>query len=229
MHLARANLAQLRNRRFKNIIVPAGATEQHGPYLPYSTDLVVAEHLAAALDSDDVLILPAIPYSCSQEHQGFPGSVWIDYKLFMSYLEAICTSVQDLSPSIMLLSGHGGNTEVFELFRIDWNYKHEQTKVTILEAFTEEVQAIESKLLDGKVDSHAGNGEISIMLYLQPDLVTIPPTNVKKESYVSVFGKDRVSRFYKDGILDRNPAWKVSAEIGEQLFKAMISALRAQL
>lgn len=229
MYLRNAKLTELQNTKFDYVLIPFGATEQHGPFLPYGTDMIIAEHMAAALDGENALILPGIPYTCSQEHEGFPGTVWIDYKMFMSHLEQICNCIAPLTKNILLMSGHGGNTEVLSLFRVDWNYKHPECKITFLEGFTEATHRVEMELLEGKVDSHAGNGEISILYYLEPDLVTLPTGSEPKEKYVSVFGKHRVKEFYEEGILDKNPNWKVSKEIGQKLFEQIVSELKAQV
>ena len=55
------------------LILPIGAVEQHGPHLPYSTDLVVIDAYADAVvaefgDALDLWRLPTLPYSKSNEH-----------------------------------------------------------------------------------------------------------------------------------------------------------------
>jgi creatinine amidohydrolase len=56
------------------VILPLGATEQHGPHLPLGTDTcraaALAERLAERLPA---LVAPVIPIGCSDEHGGFAG------------------------------------------------------------------------------------------------------------------------------------------------------------
>ncbi|HET7720624.1 MAG TPA: creatininase family protein, partial [Acidimicrobiales bacterium] len=66
------------------LVVPLGATEQHGPHLPLDTDTtlatVLAHRLAARRSSaghHDVLVAPALPYGSSGEHAGFAGTLSI--------------------------------------------------------------------------------------------------------------------------------------------------------
>lgn len=52
------------------VILPLGATEQHGSHLPMGTDtwraVALAERLAERLP---VLVAPVIPIGCSDEHR----------------------------------------------------------------------------------------------------------------------------------------------------------------
>ena len=55
------------------LVQPLGAIEQHGPHLPFSTDLVIAERVAEAAvdrvgDELDVWLLPPLAYTKSNEH-----------------------------------------------------------------------------------------------------------------------------------------------------------------
>src|SRR6185436_18368591 len=62
------------------LVVPVGATEQHGPHLPLTADTDIAQALADGLGraaEADVLIAPALAYGSSGEHQAFPGTLSI--------------------------------------------------------------------------------------------------------------------------------------------------------
>ena len=63
------------------VILPLGATEQHGPHLPLGTDTFRAEALAERLASalPDALVAPALPIGCSDEHSGFAGLLSLDH------------------------------------------------------------------------------------------------------------------------------------------------------
>ena len=64
-------------------ILPVGAIEAHGPHLPLSTDVIIAEAIAeagAARLADhgwEVLVLPALSYSAAPFAAGFPGTLSI--------------------------------------------------------------------------------------------------------------------------------------------------------
>ena len=60
------------------LVVPLGATEQHGPHLPLGTDTVIASALRGSRRRDAV-VAPALPYGSSGEHAGFPGTLSIGH------------------------------------------------------------------------------------------------------------------------------------------------------
>ena len=62
-------------------LLPIGATEAHGPHLPLSTDVIIAESMcqdaAKKLSSrgHNVLILPPIAYTAAPFANSFPGTI----------------------------------------------------------------------------------------------------------------------------------------------------------
>ena len=61
-------------------ILPLGAIEQHGPHLPFNTDLVIPSRTAEELvervgDELDLWLLPPLAYTKSNEHAWAPGTV----------------------------------------------------------------------------------------------------------------------------------------------------------
>ena len=61
------------------LVIPLGATEQHGPHLPLSTDTDIAVALCRGLAAarPSVLVAPPLPYGASGEHAGFAGTLSI--------------------------------------------------------------------------------------------------------------------------------------------------------
>jgi creatinine amidohydrolase/Fe(II)-dependent formamide hydrolase-like protein len=74
-------------------------------------------------------------------------------------------------------------------------------------------------LLCGPCDGHAGNSELSNILAIDPKLVTLPPSEYKKNIDVAnnAFDTDNLIDYVSDGIVDANPNWVVDSVIGQKI------------
>jgi creatinine amidohydrolase len=140
------------------LVVPVGATEQHGPHLPMTTDTDIAVALVAALDREreDVVVAPAVPFGSSGEHQGFPGTLSIGREATELLLVELGRSATETFSRVLLVSTHGGNVDPVN------------AAVRRLRAEGRDVRAW-SPGWEG--DLHAGHVETSVMLALAPDAV----------------------------------------------------------
>ena len=95
------------------LAVPVGATEQHGPHLPLSTDTDIAVALCQRLATArrDVLIAPPVGYGSSGEHAGFPGTLSIGQAALELLLIELGRSAALTFRHLLLVSAHGGNSE----------------------------------------------------------------------------------------------------------------------
>src|SRR5215216_421511 len=103
------------------ILLPIGATEQHGPHLPFNTDSVVAEEVAEAAVAEfgaeaDAWLLPPLAITKSNEHAWSAGTFWISARTMLSVLEDIGRCVaQTPARSLVMLNGHGGNSALLNV------------------------------------------------------------------------------------------------------------------
>ena len=93
------------------LVIPLGATEQHGPHLPLGTDTEIASAIAdrAAGRLAELVVAPAVPYGASGEHQSFPGTVSVGQPAMESVLVELVRSATATFARVLLLSAHGGN------------------------------------------------------------------------------------------------------------------------
>ena len=73
------------------LVQPIGAIEQHGPHLPFSTDLVIAQSVAAAAVEEvgarlDAWLLAPLAVSKSNEHAWSSGTFWLSATTLLSVL-----------------------------------------------------------------------------------------------------------------------------------------------
>lgn len=144
-------------------IVPFGATEQHGPHLPFDTDTVIASAVARrvadrlAAGGLRVVVAPAVPYGASWEHQAFPGTSSVSDEVLNSIAIELARSVRSWAGGILFINGHGGNLRAIA------------AAVTRLRR--DGVTACWAPCATADADPHAGRTETSIMLHLAPERV----------------------------------------------------------
>lgn len=158
MRLGCATFPELLGRVDLHLLIPLGATEQHGPHLPLNTDTVIASGIAeaAAAARDDAVAAPALPYGSSGEHGGFPGTLSLGQEALETSLIELVRSATPFA-DVTLVSWHGGNAEPVA------------RAVARLRADGRSVHLWEPRVDDG--DAHAGRVETSLMLALAPELV----------------------------------------------------------
>ena len=148
-------------------VLPLGATEQHGPHLPFETDTLLATAAAGVVaaelpaGAEHVRVLPALAYGASGEHQSFPGTVSMGADALAGTILELGRSVATWADRLVVINGHGGNVDA--LRRAVSRLRYEGRDCAWLSCRTAE----------RSTDTHAGHAETSLMLHLHPELVRI--------------------------------------------------------
>ena len=153
-------------------VLPWGATEAHNLHMPYGTDAIIAEKLAAEsariANSKDgkIIVLPAIAYGVNT---GQPD-VLLDMNLNPSTQFAILKDLITVLNrqgihKLVILNTHGGND--FKQMIREMNLLFPD--MFLIQCNTFKITGIESFVADS--GEHAGELETSMMLYLAPELV----------------------------------------------------------
>jgi creatinine amidohydrolase len=190
------------------LVVPLGATEQHGPHLPLGTDTIIANALAASLDA---VVAPALPYGSSGEHAGFAGTLSIGREALIAVLVELVRSTG--FPRVLFVSGHGGNAEPLK---------------AAVRQLRDEGHAVWAWSPSFGGDAHAGRVETSLLLALGPALVRAPREAGNTESLPDLMPRLRtegVRGVAPNGVLG-DPTGASEAE-GRALLAAAIADLRA--
>lgn len=153
-------------------LLPVGSYEQHGPYLPLSTDTLiacsVAERVAA---SYPVQPLPPLTVSCSQEHSDWPGTVSITAGTLGAVIGDIAHSLRRSGvDTLILVNGHGGNYVLRNLVQ-EATAEGQRMALFPVAADWEEAAAEAGIVTPARSDMHAGELETSILLHTRPDCV----------------------------------------------------------
>jgi creatinine amidohydrolase len=204
-------------RKGSLLVLPLGAIEQHGPHLPYDTDMVIAGVLAERLAThrDDCVVAPVMPYGSSGEHAGFPGVLSIGINLIEAVIVEIGRSARATFAGLIVVSAHGGNHAA--LARAQGTLAREGQRVVAW-----------SPRFEGG-DAHAGHTETSIMLALQPDRVAreriAPGVTAPIVTLMDRLQREGVCAVSENGILG-DPS-RASAEAGRALLNSATSNLIA--
>lgn len=152
------------------LLVPLGATEQHGAHLPVTTDTdiasaVVAGVVASAGPGDaggpdgGLRAMPALPYGASGEHEALGRTVSIGTEALTLLLLEYGRSACGWAGRVVFVNGHGGNVQAL------------RTACSRLRFEGRDVAWVPCVSSNDPRDTHAGRAETSVMLHLCPEAV----------------------------------------------------------
>jgi len=220
------------------IVQPVGAIEQHGPHLPFNTDLVVAEAVSSALverhgDEHDLWLLPPLAYTKSNEHAWSAGSIWLGPETMLAVLNDLGRSIAKLpTRRLVFLNGHGGNSSLLNVACRELRLHHDLLTFLAHPRVPRD-QGGPSNEDEHGMGIHGGHGETSMMLHLRPDLVDLPsagrriPESLIGNEHVAFGGPISfgwVSNDWDEEGYIGDPTG-ATAEIGKEMFDGAVAGL----
>lgn len=165
------------------VILPVGATEQHGPHLPLGTDFLCATAVADTVAPEvNMVVAPAITYGCpsrplSGGGQGFVGTTSLRPTTFMAVIADVLRElVRHGFRRFAILNWHYENSDF--LYEAAYQLLNDSAEAralvfqTCLKDLSEEtVQVVFGGTYMGRAIEHAATYETSIMMHLHPELV----------------------------------------------------------
>lgn len=162
------------SKRIKGVILPVGSIEAHGPHLPLGTDLfTIYEICKRVIKRIEVFLAPPLYFGLCRSTRDIPGTLSLRGETLKSLLFDLLESFyrQGLRKFI-ILSGHAGGTH--NAFIIDtaeqFIEKYPQTRFFVADI----INLLKDTLKELGIpenDSHAGEWETSLILYLKNELV----------------------------------------------------------
>ena len=174
---------ELRERLPESVVLlPTGATEQHGPHLVTGHDALMVSHIAReaaerAANDCEVVLVPALPFGSSAHHLPFGGTLSLStdtyYRVVRDLVGAILAAG---ATKVFLLNGHGGNHELNQLVVRDVAIEQTPESGVLLAAssywdIARVAVAGDSRFANLSLPGHAGQFETATMLALDPSNV----------------------------------------------------------
>jgi creatinine amidohydrolase len=169
-------------KRHHTVIIPTGATEQHGPHGPLLTDVLIPQEVARRVAPQiGAVVAPPINYALSYPHVGFTGLVHIRIPTFMSLVEDLCVAFSTSGfKRIVFLNGHYDNTYALAYACANAADKLKPGvkafPINYWDGFT---PADSDEFFGQKKGLHANEAETSAVLALNPNLVDMDRANVE--------------------------------------------------
>ena len=160
-------------KKTKTVLIPVGSVEAHGPHLPLATDLYTIYGVCKRVgEKISVAVAPPIYYGLCRSTKNTPGTISIKGGILKVLLLDIMHEFYRWGfRNFFILSGHAGTTHNGYLVDAGETFieTHADVKVFVadicrlLAPFLKELNVPET-------DSHAGEWEASMIMYLKPNL-----------------------------------------------------------
>ncbi len=211
--------------RGRTLVIPYGTVEAHGTHLPLGTDtMIIMAVLKEVAKRLDVMVAPPLNYGVCTSTSMHPGTLG----LTPSTLRALTTDLvhhgyEQGVREFVLISGHGGGLHISAMRETAEMVVKELEGIkvaalTLYEILPEEARGI----IETPGDSHAGELETSLILYLSEHLVK----GRAKEEYPGlpkpIVVRDKTR--YWHGAVWGNPL-KATGQKGEAAFRVMVSSV----
>lgn len=154
------------------VLIGTGAIEQHGRHLPVAVDALIAETrieraLALVSSENRILVGPPITYGKSNEHTGFPGTIYLSKETLRRQLLAIAQQLHDWGFRVMaVVNTHGGNIAV-----LNYTLREIQNDLGMSVGYLRSDFPMGLSQQEETYGFHAGEAETAWMLDIWPEKV----------------------------------------------------------
>ena len=178
--LAEMSGAEVRERLevTRTVLIPVGATEEHGPHLPLGTDTMegreICRRTAVRLEEMGcpVMIAPAVPFGTSSFHMGFAGTITISSATLVALLREIAMSLYEGGfRDFVFIHGHDGNLSSMMVAAQEVVDATPDAKAVVCNWLAALSAVYHTVQTSTKGEGHGGEGETSRLLVTHPELV----------------------------------------------------------
>jgi len=217
------------------VILPVGATEQHGPHAPFGTDTLTVYEIAKRVSAmTGVLVAPPISYGSSLAHRNFPGTISLSPHTLIRVVEDVCDWFWKWGiRKIMLLNGHGVNFPPLWVALESVRHKYPEIQMTVITWWDVSKEAQKHMFKDQTEGAyhfspsiaHAGLGETACVLAYRPELIDMERAVDGPPEVKGLVFKYEFHRLSPHGVKARGIPGAATAEIGEEILQATAKVL----
>jgi len=227
--------AYLQARR--DIILPIGSTEQHGPNGLIGTDAICPEVIADGVaQKAGVLIGPTLSIGVAQHHMAFAGTITYRPQVLIETLKDVVASLTKHGfDRIYFLNGHGGNiatiTAAFSEIYTETSVKGSKQPFRLkLQSWFmgKRFRELSKELYGDSEGSHATPSEVSLSYYAYPDHVKSAQMSPKIAPKGPIRDAEDYRRRFPDGRIGSDPSLSTAAH-GERIFHAAVEDVAEDL
>ena len=221
----------------QGIIIPIGATEQHGPTGLIGTDAICAESLAWRTgELAEAIVGPTLSVGMSEHHMHFPGSVTLRPTTLIGVIRDVILSLARHGfRRFFFINGHGGNTAsinaaFFEVYTEAPRLLKDGDAVRCLNGewwSTPSAEKLSEELFGDRDGDHATASEVSIAAAAYPDQVKTAELESEVAPSGRLFGPADFRMRYPDGRMGSHPEL-ASVEAGNRIIDAVAADLAKQ-
>lgn len=189
------------------VLIPVGATEQHGPHLPLAVDTLLGNAVALAVSAlTGVPVVPPLCYGVSGSHGDFAGTISLRPETMISVVEDVIDSLYERGiRQFILLNGHIWNNGALDVSAEKLRVRHRDARVRALGYVTMYPgPEVDGHVRYGRGLMHANFFETSVMLYLYPQLVRMERATSHRD--VDSFWDYRMDQVSETGVWGRDVA-----------------------
>ena len=210
------------------LILPAGATEQHGPHLPVNTDSAIATAVChAASARTGAPTLPTLSYGVSVGHTAkWPGTFSLDHETFAATVRQIALwALKTGWKRLLIVNSHFGNDATLRV-AIDRVRTEFLGSIQIgLKNTYQLTPEIWRYFVSDADDLHANCAETDLMLHIAPETVRMDWVEDDPDRTAGLVFSYPVSQTSLNGVTGKPSAG--CAQRGGSLFDEMVEALTA--
>ncbi len=206
-------------KQTRSVIVPFGSVEEHGSHLPLGTDTIHAYELARLVSQKKpVFVAPPLWYGLCRSTSQHPGTLTISQPVLREItIEIVKSLYYQGIRNFILLSGHAGTTHMAAIIDAADNVVKEINDINIaVLSIIDLIKKLDGSLVETPGDSHAGEVETSLMMFLRPDDVKGTSPKEFPSFPAFIITRDK-RRFWKNGVWG-DPS-KASKEKGRDILE----------